>query len=265
MPASEDAARVPRAAASVKDRSRALRAVPSAQGQLDASRPAYEHPWAVRFTHWISVVTITVLTLSGLQIFTAFPSFGPKVPQQNLIEDIPEALRLGGWLGGALQWHFTFMWIFAGAGVLYMGSQLLSGHFRTVLFMPRDVSGLWPMARYYLRLGDKPPAIGQYNPLQKAAYTTVMACGALSLLSGAVMFMPVQLSPLAALFGGFANARIVHFVAMCGLLLFIPGHLLMVAIHGWDNFRSMLIGWKQRPEHSVPLDKIAAESPLRGS
>jgi hypothetical protein len=29
---------------------------------------------------------------------------------------------------------------------------------------------------------------------------------------------------------------------MCGLLAFIPGHLIMVALHGWDNFQSMLSG-----------------------
>ncbi len=211
----------------------------------------YQHPWAVRFTHWVSAVTVTVLTLSGLQIFVAFPSFGPKIPQQNLIDEIPEAVRLGGWLGGALQWHFTFMWIFAGAGLLYAIAQVVSGHYRTVLFVRRDLPGVWPMVRHYARRGPKPPATGQYNPQQKLAYTTAIACGALSLLSGLVMFMPVQLSAVAWLFGGFANARVVHFLSMCGLLAFVPGHLVMVILHGWDNFQSMLTGWKHRPEQEV--------------
>ena len=39
---------------------------------------------------------------------------------------------------------------------------------------------------------------------------------------------------------------------MCGLLAFIPGHLIMVAMHGWDNFRSMVTGWKHHPEYSGP-------------
>ena len=37
---------------------------------------------------------------------------------------------------------------------------------------------------------------------------------------------------------------------MCGLLSFIPGHLVMVALHGWDNFASMLTGWKHKPEYT---------------
>src|SRR4051794_20962033 len=97
------------------------------------ARPVYEHPWVVRFCHWANAVTVMVLAMSGLQIFSAFPAFGSKIPQQNLIDEIPDTVALGGWLGGALQWHFTFMWIFAGIGLLYVVSQLLSGHWRTLV------------------------------------------------------------------------------------------------------------------------------------
>jgi Ni/Fe-hydrogenase b-type cytochrome subunit len=214
------------------------------------SKPVYEHPWAVRFVHWTNAITISVLTMSGLRIFTAFPSFGPKIPQNTLV-DIPAAMTIGGWLGGALQWHFTFMWIFAGGGVLYIVSQLVSGHYRTVLFSPPDIPGVWPMARYYFFFGKKPGATGQYNPLQKLAYTSAIALGTLSLLTGMVMFKPVQFSALGLLFGGYHNARVIHFLSMCGILSFIPGHLIMVAAHGWDNFRSMLTGWKHHPEYTI--------------
>ena len=214
--------------------------------------PVYEHPWAVRFAHWTSAVTVTVLAMSGLRIFSAFPSFGAKVPQQNLIDVVPETLTIGGWLGGALRWHFTFMWIFAAAGVLYVVFQALSGHFRTVLFMPRDAPGVWPMVRHYFLFGPKPPATGQYNPLQKLAYTSTLLFGALSLLTGLVIYKPVQLSAVAWIFGGYHSARLLHFAAMCGMLAFIPGHLIMVALHGWDNFASMLTGWKRRPDYVTP-------------
>jgi Ni/Fe-hydrogenase b-type cytochrome subunit len=213
------------------------------------NRPVYEHPWFVRFTHWTNAIAVTVLALSGMQIFYAFPSFGDKVPQQNLLESIPEAIRLGGWLGGALQWHFTFMWIFALGGIFYVIAQAASGHFRTVLFTAADVRGVWPMARHYFLFGPKPEAAAQYNPLQKLAYTSAVLLGALLLLTGIVMYKPVQFSALGVLVGGYPRARLLHFLAMGGLLAFIPGHLVMVAIHGWDNFRSILIGWKMRPEY----------------
>ncbi len=188
-------------------------------------RPAFEHPWAVRFCHWSNAVAVTVLTLSGLRIFSAFPSFGSKIPEHDLIEAVPQAMTLGDWLGGALQWHFTFMWIFGIGGALYVISQIASGHYRTLAFARRDI------------------------PLQKLAYTSALLLGTLSLLTGMVMYKPSQLSTLGALFGGYHRARLVHFLAMCGLLAFIPGHLVMVALHGWDNFASMLTGWKRRPDY----------------
>src|SRR5256885_9997707 len=98
--------------------SRVVRASPSWRSPEPVSfapspaivRAAYEHPWVVRMTHWLTAISLFVLVGSGLQIFTAFPSFGPKLPERDLL-DVPEALTLGGWLAGALQWHFTFMWI----------------------------------------------------------------------------------------------------------------------------------------------------------
>jgi len=212
-------------------------------------RPVYEHPWAVRLCHWTNAVAIAVLALSGLRIFNAFPSFGSKIPERDLIEAVPQAITIGGWLGGALQWHFTFMWIFAGGVVSYVLWQLSSGHYETVVFTTRDVSGVWPMIRHYFFFGPKPVATSQYNPLQKLAYTAAILLGGVSLLTGLVMYKPAQLSALAWLFGGYAGARLVHFLAMCGMLAFIPGHLLMVGLHGWDNFASMLTGWKQHPEY----------------
>ena len=98
---------------------------------------AYEHPWVVRVAHWLNAVAVFVLIGSGLQVFRAFPSFGPKIPQKNFI-DIPKLIALGGWLGGALQWHFTFMWIFIGSGLMYVIYQLATGHWRQVLFLPRE-------------------------------------------------------------------------------------------------------------------------------
>ena len=223
-------------------------AEPVREKKPELVRAAYEHPLAIRITHWVNAVSLFVMVTSGLRIFRAFPSFGPKVPQQDLI-DIPKGLTLGGWLGGALQWHFTFMWFFAASGVLYLSYQVLSGHYRTVLFTPKDIPGVWPMARHYFLFGPKPAATGQYNPLQKLAYTATVGLGVLSLLTGIVMYKPVQFSWLAFLFGGFHLTRIWHFAAMCGFLAFIPGHLIMVVLHGWSNFFSMLSGWKRDPEY----------------
>jgi len=216
--------------------------------QTECVTVAYEHPFVVRLAHWVGGVAVLVMIASGLQIFIAFPSFGPKIPQQNFWIP-PKSIVLGGWLAGGIQWHFAFMWFFMGSGLLYVVYQAVSGHWRQVLFMPRDIKGVWPMVRHYFLFGKKPPVEAAYNPLQKLAYTAAIFFGVLSTLTGLVVWKPVQFWWLTVLFGGFRSARVWHFASMCGFVLFIVGHLIMVALHGWNNFYSMITGYKRGPEY----------------
>jgi Ni/Fe-hydrogenase b-type cytochrome subunit len=211
-------------------------------------RAVYEHPLVVRLCHWVNVVALFVMVGSGLQIFRAFPSFGAKIPQKDLLH-WPKAFAIGGWLGGALQWHLTFMWIYIATGLLYLGYQIFSGNYRQVLFTHRDIPGVWPMVKHYFFFGPKPPVREAYNPLQKHAYTTAIGLGVLSVLTGLAVWKPVQFSWLAWMMGGFHYARIWHFAVMWAILFFVLGHLVMVILHGWNNFVSMLTGWKKDPEY----------------
>ncbi|HTY56945.1 MAG TPA: cytochrome b/b6 domain-containing protein [Candidatus Binataceae bacterium] len=239
--------------------------IESDSGEI-AERAAYEHPLPIRWCHWLASVSTLILIFSGWQIFWAFPSFGPKIPQHDFIH-LPEALMLGGWLAGGLQWHFTFIWIFAVTGAVYVAYQIISGHFRMALFMPKDLPGVWPMIRHYFLFGPKPPQDQPYNPLQKLAYTAAIGLGGLALLSGMVLYNPVQFSLLTRLMGGYRLARVWHFAVMTAFLMFIVGHLVMVALHGWSNFVSILTGWKRNPEYSVsqlPDLPPAEENQTRG-
>ena len=200
-----------------------------------------EHPAVVRLCHWLSALTIAVLVASGLEIFAAFPSFGDKVPMQILFTP-PEAARLGGWLGGALQWHLTFASLFLITGVAYAVYQISTRNYRQVLFSAGDVRGVWPMVRHYFFFGPRPLVTATYNPLQKLAYTSALGLGLALAATGLALYRPVQLSALVWMFGGLRLTRIWHFAAMTGLLAFIPGHLIMVALHGWSNFASMWTG-----------------------
>jgi thiosulfate reductase cytochrome b subunit len=209
---------------------------------------AYEHPLYVRIAHWVTSVSLVIMAASGLRIFLAFPSFGDKIPQQDFWHP-PAAITLGGWLGGALQWHFTFMWVFAGAALVYLVGQVATGRYRMVLFVPSDIPGVWPMIRHYALRGPKPVVDQPYNPLQKLAYTLTLLLGALSVLTGVALYKSAQLPWLVTLLGGYRLARALHFMALCGFAAFVPGHLFMVAIHGWQNFAAMLTGWKRNPEY----------------
>jgi thiosulfate reductase cytochrome b subunit len=189
----------------------------------------------------LSAIAIVILIGSGLQIFVSFPSFGAKIPQEDFFNP-PAWATIGGWLAGALRWHFTFAWVFALSGAVYVLYQLISGNYRQVLFVPSDIPGVPPMIRHYALFGPKPPQTTTYNPLQKLAYTTALGLGFVLLVTGFALYKPVQLSPVVTVLGGFNLVRVWHFAAMCGLLAFIPGHIVMVALHGWKNFSGMWTG-----------------------
>ena len=202
------------------------------------------HTYLVRLAHWVAAIAILILVLSGLDIFRAFPSFGSKLPESDGLP-LPSKPGLGGWLGGALQWHFTFAWLFAAAGLAY-AVELARGGWRRVWIAKEELAGIVPMIRYYLRIGPKPEQRDLYNPLQKSAYLAMIGCGAASLLSGLALAQPVQLSGLVTVFGGWQGTRLVHFVSMALIVGFIPGHLLMVAIAGKPAIYAMVVGRSPR-------------------
>ena len=205
--------------------------------------------WLSGYMHWLNAIALFVMAGSGLRIYLAFPAFGDKLPPHDFFL-FPDRYSIGGWLGGALQWHFTFMWLFLGTGLIYVSYQLITGTWRQVLFVPRDLGGVWPVFRHYFLFGPKPEQVESYNPLQKLAYTSTILLGGLSTITGLILYKSAQLSFLIPLLGGYRSVRILHFLSLVGFLAFVPGHLVMVIVHGWNNFQSMLTGWNFKPEYA---------------
>jgi len=178
------------------------------------------HPAWLRATHWLNVLAVLVMVMSGWQIYNASPIFPFSFPR---------SITLGGWLGGALLWHFAAMWVLALNGLIYLAWNIGSGRFRRQMFplTPRAVlRDLVDALRGRLSHAN----LSQYNAVQKAAYLFVIADLALLALSGLVVFKPVQFPILRTLMGDFDNARVVHFVAMAGLVAFVAVHVVMAAL-----------------------------------
>jgi len=178
------------------------------------------HPAWLRLTHWLNVIAIFIMVTSGWRIYNASPIFHFK---------FPEAITLGGWLGGALQWHFFAMWLLVANGLLYLALNLFSGRLWHKYF-PIPPAEIIEDTRAALhgRLTHADPA--HYNSLQKLAYLFVMVVSILVVMSGLVVWKSVQFSHLRELMGGYDNARIVHFVCMAALVGFVAVHLTMVAL-----------------------------------
>jgi thiosulfate reductase cytochrome b subunit len=177
------------------------------------------HPLVVRVTHWVNAVAIVCMVMSGWQIYDASPLL-PFI--------FPPWATLGGWLGGAIAWHFAAMWLLVANGLVYVVYGVLGRHFRRSFF-PLTARSVWANFRSALafRLDHTP---GLYNAVQKLLYVVVLLFGLLAVLSGLAMWKPVQLWWLTAALGSYPSVRWVHFVAMSGILGFVVIHLALVAI-----------------------------------
>jgi thiosulfate reductase cytochrome b subunit len=189
------------------------------------------HPLPVRVAHWINVAAIFVMVGSGWNIYNASPLFGFLIPNE---------ITLGGWLAGALQWHFAAMWLLALNGMLYLAYGVASGHLRRrMLPISRAavVRDLLSALRGRLAHDD----LTIYNAAQKLAYLAAIALGVLLVLSGLAIWKPVQLYWLASLMGDYEGARLLHFFCMAGLVLFILVHVAMVLLVP-KTFLTMITG-----------------------
>lgn len=178
------------------------------------------HPLWLRLTHWTNALAVIVLVFSGWRIYNASPIFAFR---------FPESITLGGWLGGALLWHFAAMWVLLVNGLTYLLINLLSGRLKRRFFplRPREVVGDL-VAAFRGALTHEDPR--HYNAVQKLAYLFVMLDTILVILSGLVVWKSVQFPLLRELMGGFDSARIVHFFAMAALVAFFLVHIVMVAL-----------------------------------
>ena len=176
------------------------------------SRRAIQPGW-LRITHWLNALAFFVLVASGWRIYNASPIFDFRFPRE---------ITLGGWLGGALLWHFAAMWLLGVNGLVYLAGNLLSGrwHRRFLPLTPRQVlADLGAALRGRLDHDD----LSHYNAVQKFAYLGAVALLVLVVLSGLAVWKSVQFPLLRELMGGFDNARIVHFMAMSGLVVLRRG------------------------------------------
>jgi thiosulfate reductase cytochrome b subunit len=177
------------------------------------------HPWPVRLTHWLNAACMVCMFMSGWAIYNASPLFSFR---------FPASLTVGGWLGGALAWHFAFMWLLLINGAIYVLYGLASRHFKREL-LPIGIAALKHDLTDALRfrlVHEK----GVYNAVQRLMYWIVLAAGVLIVISGVAIWKPVQLQELVALLGGYDVARYVHFAAMAMIAAFVVIHLVLVIL-----------------------------------
>lgn len=188
------------------------------------------HPLFVRITHWINAFAAIAMLMSGLRIYNAAPLYDFRFPAD---------VTLGGWLAGALAWHFGVMWLLVINGLAYLAYGIFSGHF------VRKMLNIGAMSAYrniklelkYLLLHGT----GEYNIVQRFLYVVVIWDVILLFFSGLAIWKPVQFGGLAAFLGGYEQARHIHFFGMVILTAFLLIHV-SVAFAVKGTIKSMFTG-----------------------
>ena len=192
---------------------------------------AIVHPLWLRVTHWINAVAMAIMIASGWEIYNASPLFGFA---------FPKSITIGGWLAGALLWHFAAMWLLVVNGLVYVILGLASGRFRRrfLPIRPREVvADIKAALTFRLKYED----LSVYNAAQRLLYVGVIVAGIVVVLSGIAIWKPVQFQELTALMGGYEGGRYVHFFAMAAIVGFTIVHIAMALLVP-KSLRAMIRG-----------------------
>jgi thiosulfate reductase cytochrome b subunit len=188
-------------------------------------------PAWVRAVHWTNAFAMVLMIMSGWQIYNASPLFDFR---------FSSSITLGGWLGGALLWHFAAMWLLMVNGLIYLTVGLATGRFRKKL-LPITPEGVISDTKAALTGKLSHEDLTKYNQVQKLLYAGVIVIGILVVLSGLAIWKPVQLQYLTALFGGYDAARYVHFFCMAAIVAFMVVHVALALLVP-KSLRAMIIG-----------------------
>ncbi|WP_338270896.1 Ni/Fe-hydrogenase, b-type cytochrome subunit [Geobacter sp. 60473] len=181
--------------------------------------------WQLRFLHWLAVLLIAVLSVTGILMGSGRPAYA--------------GARESSFLFGYLRFiHFAAGWfLLATALIRIAGLFLASNRYQRwdALFpvKPRDLRNLLTVGQNYLfcRFDRGPHYIG-HNPLQQVAYTAIYGVGMLALLTGFALYALyapdhwlfrhlVRIDTLV----GVQYVRLAHLLTMWIFLAFIPIHV----------------------------------------
>ena len=214
------------------------------------------HALSTRLWHWINLVCVVILFMSGLTISNAHPrlywgEWGFAEGQEWLaVPRFPDWMTIPGYysLAVARDWHVLMAWPFAVMLLFAWVAMIANRHFT------RDVATTrsdWRPAAIradiaaHLKL-DFDHGGGTYNFFQKLSYGLV-----LGILLPGLVFTGIAISPgmgpsfgwLIELMGGRQSARSFHFILAFALLGFFVVHGVLVLLSGpVGQMRAMITG-----------------------
>jgi thiosulfate reductase cytochrome b subunit len=191
-------------------------APPAARPRAVEHQPPRLHPLPVRLMHWTNAVAMIIMIMSGWGIYDDYVII-PGLHFSSM-------LRLGSWAAPSLLWHFAGMWLLALNGFAYLLYGILTGRLRERM-LPIRGAELVQTVRDTLHFKIEHEDLTVYNAVQKLLYIVVILAGISQVVTGLLIWKPVQFSSGVALLGGFQAVRIEHFIGMSVIVGFLIVHV----------------------------------------
>jgi DMSO/TMAO reductase YedYZ molybdopterin-dependent catalytic subunit/thiosulfate reductase cytochrome b subunit len=240
----------------------------------ESATEPFGFPAWLRITHYVNFLLLILLIRSGLQILMDHPRLywnvhctpgtewlcvtPIEVPKDRIWTAKDDARHLSPWIGlpgyrhtigMARHWHFLSVLFWVGNGAVFMLLLLATDQWKRLV--PNSwqiVPDAWAVFVHYatFHLPPEPNGFYHYNALQQLTYFgVVFVLAPLAILSG-----PSMSPALTNRFAWYpklpANRQVgrsLHFLVMCAFVIFLIGHVSMVAITGFvRNMNHIVIG-----------------------
>jgi thiosulfate reductase cytochrome b subunit len=191
------------------------------------SPPTPKQDLFIKISHALTIGSLLILAMSGLQIYNSNPVFGGRAGWH-----FPDYLLLGEWLAGGRNWHFAMVWIFSMNLLIYGIYIGLTKRWKKRFIAASDIK--------VLQSGQN---IKRKNyAWHRLFYTVIIPFLLIAIGSGLAMYKPAQLPWLATFFGSWQTVRTIHFMTIPIVLVFVLVHSFMgLKVGGLRLIRSMFL------------------------
>jgi DMSO/TMAO reductase YedYZ molybdopterin-dependent catalytic subunit/thiosulfate reductase cytochrome b subunit len=238
-----------------------------------AMEPSGFPAW-LRITHYVNFLFLVLLVRSGLQILADHPRLywnvhctpgtewlrltPVEVPRDRVWTAKDDSRYLSPWIGlpgyrhtigMARHWHFLSVLFWVSNGLIFAILLFATGQWRRLV--PNSwqiVPDAWAVFVQYatFHLPPEPNGFYHYNALQQLSYFgVVFILAPLAILTGPSMSPALtnRFPWYPHLPGNRQIGRSLHFLVMCAFVIFLVGHVTMVAITGFvRNMNHIVVG-----------------------
>ena len=220
-------------------------------------RRVYVWDLVVRLTHWLIVLSIAVLSVTGYYLAAPFVNV-PGQAGDHFFMGWVKIVHFYGSIVFTLAVLTRVVWMFIG-----------NRYARWTELVPTTQErrrGLWETLRFYLFARDDPPPSVGHNPAAGVTYVAIFGLYFVMIITGLALYStsahvgsPMRIFGfLVPLLGGLQTARWIHHVVMWLLLGFMVQHVysawLMSRVEGNATLESILTGYKL-----IPVDESKEE------